>query len=176
MLCRLSDVHSQILGHMRVFCTYSYSILMRVFCTCNVQGLVLLHTEPHQRHTIHNPSWVLVSFCLPEQNQGQPAGVKEAREAGGGEGPVVLWDPKAAGLPPFSPTQNDFQIIPQHSSHDVLPANGHRFVMATKFSFALTCWYTTAGEGCHTGHRRLCSKHSQTWSSRTNRDSRCLPS
>ena len=113
---------------------------------------------------------------LSKQNRGQPAGVKEAREAGGGEGPVVLWDPKAAGLSPFSPAQNDFKIIPQHSSHDVLPANGHRFVMATTFSFALTCWYTTAGEGCHTEHRRLCSKHSQTGSSRTNRDSRCLPS
>jgi hypothetical protein len=33
----------------------------------------------------------------------RPGVVKEAREAGGGEGPVVLWDPKAAGLPPFRP-------------------------------------------------------------------------
>jgi len=33
----------------------------------------------------------------------RPAVVEEAREAGGGEGPVVLWDPKAASLPPFSP-------------------------------------------------------------------------
>ena len=41
----------------------------------------------------------------------QPAFVEEAREAGGGEGPVVLWDAKAASLPPFSPTQNYFKKI-----------------------------------------------------------------
>ena len=41
---------------------------MRVFdiFTCNVQGLVLLHTERHPQRTTHNQSWILVSFWIFE--------------------------------------------------------------------------------------------------------------